>query len=168
MIKKLLSAISLAALFLVFTSCEKDSNFYDIEDVSKLKMLSFGFWDLEEYTILSDIDAEGLNPLSVYASLPSCELDDIIQFTTDGEMITHEGYTKCAVNNPDSVITYLSLSDKESKIVMWADPENPEGTHIFSGKIFYPSVDEFYWVFKKYNSTTEKTEEHTQYFKHRD
>lgn len=168
MIKKLFSAISLATIFLVFTSCEKEDSFYDIEDVSKLKMLSFEYWELYDFTVAPDVDAENVNHESLFASLPSCELDNVFEFTLDGEMITHEGYTKCAVNDPDSFITYFTLSEKESKIVMWADPENPEGTHLFSGNIFYPSVDEFYWVFRKYNELSEKTEEHSYYFRQKD
>lgn len=164
MFKKAITAIGLTSILFAFSSCEKDDPNYDIIDVSKQKMLSHEYWELIEHTRIWDSENPELIPVSIYDQLPSCFLDNFYEFTMNNEMIMHEGYTKCAVNDPEQVTSYFSLSNQESIFEVWTNPEDPEGSKLFTAEITYPDVEHFHYSYYKFNEVTEKTELHTLYY----
>src|SRR5690625_2125916 len=163
--KKILTSLSLCAALFMLGSCEKDDPHYDDMDVSKIKMLSHDYWILEDYTVNLDIEDEFSVATSIFDEIASCTLDDFFEFTMDHEMIRHEGYTKCSVNDPDSTISYFILSEAVTKIAMYYNEDRSGDSKIFEGNIYYPDIKHFYWQYKVYNASTEKVEEHTRYFK---
>lgn len=164
MFKKAITALGLTSILFAFSSCEKDDPNYDIIDVSKQKMLSQEYWKLEEYTRIWDSDNPELIPVSIYHELPSCYLDNFLEFTMNNELIEHEGYTKCAVSDPDQQTRHFSLSAQESIFVVWTNPDDPEGSQLFSADIEYTDIEHFNYSFYRYNPVTEKTEFHNLYY----
>jgi len=145
----------------LLASCSKNVKSDTPIDASKSKMLMDGAWQLKAYMINPDINDSLSIPQDAYTPLPGCVKDNFYVFHNAGVLVQYEGYHKCTLSDPDSVALLYQLSNNETHLRVWSNPDDPEHSVLFDGNMAYPSVDSFILDFQTYDSAADMTSEHT-------
>jgi hypothetical protein len=108
------AALSLIALFILFSSCSKDDD-NTTAAASKSALLSRNW---KQTDLLAG--QVGSAEVSVFNTFfESCNKDDIWQFKADGTYKVVEGASKCASTDPDTVTSGTwQLTENDTKIII--------------------------------------------------
>jgi len=151
--KYILALLSISVLAL--NSCTKEEDDEDI-DVSKSVYLVDGYWKLTSLLVNNDIDNE-LSPTNeTFDFLDGCIKDNVYEFNSKTSMTIHEERLKCNANNPDKQDYYYSITNNDSYIKIWSNPDNPNESIFLDGTIQTISVTKFIVKKTYWNETTEK------------
>lgn len=88
--------LSCAAATLLFSACKKSDN----SNGGNSAILSSGKWQMIAHTSQTITNNVPGTVNDVYSSLPSCEKDDYLIFSSSSYIITDEGATKCDASAP--------------------------------------------------------------------
>ena len=108
--------ITLFALALGFTSCEKDDD--PSSQKSKEELIAQGSWKFKSAS------ANG-NP---YTSFATCQTDNVLDFNINGTGVKDEGSTKCNAADPQSVPYTWTLANNKTEIQLSASLFTDTGT----------------------------------------
>lgn len=152
--KKYLLAIAALAL-LALGSCTKEEDDADI-DVSKSVYLVDGYWRMTSFLVNNDIDNEFSPTTETFEFLDGCIKDNVYTFNSKSSLTINEDRLKCNVNSPDEQQYYYSITEGDSYIKIWSNPDNPDASIFMDGTIETISVKKFTISKKYWNATTEK------------
>jgi len=100
---------------MLFSACSKDET-TTTNTVSGATNLTGKDWRM----IASTLSTTGAPTVDMYAAMPPCEKDDLLEFLTSGLITEKEGATKCDPANPDTApggAWALLNSDKQLRII---------------------------------------------------
>lgn len=155
--KKIYAAL-ISGLFAVATlsSCEKEP---EPIDVTKNAFLHERAWQMSDYRLTTNIDAEVPVWTDLFTMMDPCKKDDYFFFHTKNSGAVYDYFIKCATTDPDSEPFYFSITDNDQYITVYTNPEDMAGSIILQGKITTPHIDEFKVNHRYWNEATELTEE---------
>lgn len=105
-----------AAFFLFFIpACKKEKD----KTQSKTELLTTGSWKIT--AAVSDNDGNGSYETNDFASFPTCFVDNIFTFKTNGQLELDEGPTKCDVMDPQIETVTWQFTTNDTKIVVDSD-----------------------------------------------
>ncbi|KAA5534834.1 hypothetical protein F0919_09510 [Taibaiella lutea] len=138
--KKVIFALAICASIV---SCQKEEDTKPI-DVSKTVYLMDKSWVVKAWSIRPDVSDTLSAPDSTYFnSINGCEKDNYLVFNSSSRASIHEGSSKCDQQAPDSVMYGYTLSNNDSHILIFTNPDEVDhGTYI-DGEIKYASIDTF-------------------------
>jgi hypothetical protein len=137
--KKAILALAICA---TIVSCQKKED-TDPIDVSKTTYLMDGGWKLKFSTWRPDINDSASFPIDVYEPIPGCEKDNFYKFNTTNRVSLHEGGSKCVQTNPDSTVYGYVLTQNDSHLEIYTDPDAPNHSIVLAGNVIYPRIDSF-------------------------
>ncbi|OWY24757.1 hypothetical protein BVG80_04725 [Sphingobacteriales bacterium TSM_CSM] len=82
-----------------------------------MQALTHNNWRLKSWTISPA--ATGVTDL--YAQLPDCKKDDLLNFEYESVLITDEGETKCNSADPQTVNSYWHMNDDNTELTFYDD-----------------------------------------------
>ncbi len=105
-----------ATFFLFFIpACKKEN----VKTQSKTELLTTGSWKIT--AAVSDNDGNGSYETNDFASFPTCFIDNIFTFKTNGQLELDEGLTKCDVLDPQIETVSWQFTTNDTKIVVDSD-----------------------------------------------
>ena len=106
-----------AATFSLFfiPACKKEKE----KTQSKTELLTTGSWKIT--AAVSDNDGNGSYETNDFASFPTCFVDNIFTFKTNGQLELDEGLTKCDVMDPQIETVSWQFTTNDTKIVVDSD-----------------------------------------------
>lgn len=155
-----LALLAVSASF-SFTSCEKDK---EKIDVTKNAFLYERAWVLKSAVYTDDIDVEFPAYIDLYSTMEPCQKDDYYYFNTKNSGELHEYFIKCNEDNPNFIPFYFNITDNDSYITIYTNPEDPGASVIMSGIMTTPNIDEFKVVNRYFDGTTEKNVQYEYVF----
>lgn len=150
--------LSISALFLIFLSaCTKEVDDIDI-DVSKDMYLYESYWQIT--SILQDLDHENelTSPIEIFFDMNQCYRDNIYFFETTDKFFIDESFLKCNAATPDVTTMYYDISNNDSYLKIWSNPEEPDASVYLDGTIKTVNIKKFLVEKITYNTVTEKFE----------
>ncbi len=105
-----------ATFFLFFIpACKKEKE----KTQSKTELLTTGSWKIT--AAVSDNDGNGSYETNDFASFPTCFVDNIFTFKTNGQLELDEGPTKCDILDPQVETVTWQFANNEANIVVDSD-----------------------------------------------
>lgn len=105
--------LALASCFVLF-SCKKDNN--NSNQSTKTQLLTTGSWKYDSGG--ADLDHNGSIDLTLefLNAVPSCLLDNIVTFKTDGSGVNDEGASKCDPSSPQTTSFNWNFVNNENAV----------------------------------------------------
>lgn len=154
--KKVLLALS-SILLLMTASCTKEIDDQDL-DVSKPVYLQDSYWMLTSLIVDPDYGGDNSAPNETFPTLADCEKDNVFDFRTDTEYIVDESFLKCNANNPDQATYYYMITQNDSYIKIYSNPEDIDNSVLMQGEIETISIYKYTIKVLTYDENTELTE----------
>ena len=106
------------SIALFFVACDKDDN-----GANNTDNLTGSQWKIT--SSVAKFTFNGVEQtVDVYAQLPACQKDNLVEFKTDGTFIADEGATKCSPNDPQEETGTWVFAQDETHIVVVSDDLN--------------------------------------------
>lgn len=109
-----LFALSVILFTLLFSACEEKKK---ETTLSNSQLLTTKKWKLTSAIITPSI--QGIS--DYYATLKSCEVDDILTFTSDNKYIRDEGKSKCDSTSAQTYTGTWQLLDNDTRLLISED-----------------------------------------------
>ena len=158
--KKFLFALAGVAIFA--TSCKKE----DPIDTSKTKYLMDKYWRMSKSIYIGDV-ADPLDfGTDIFPGFPTCEKDDYYHFATSSTGELHDHFAKCSGTDPDQMPFFWTITNNETHLKLYTNPEFPDESVHLEGDVTYVSIDTFILTYTVYSDVSEKTSRYTNtYYK---
>jgi hypothetical protein len=137
--KKIILALACCA---TIVSCQKKED-TDPIDVSKTTYLKDKTWKLTFFTWLPDINDPASFPFDSFTVMLGCQKDNYFKFNAGNRVTRYDGNSKCSQTDPDSVVYGYALTDNDTHLRIYAEPDIPEPPTYLAGTITYPAIDSF-------------------------
>ena len=154
--KKILLALS-SCILLITASCTKEIDDKSI-DVSKPVYLQESYWMLTSLIENLDYDNEDSPDKERFPFLNDCIKDDVYEFETTSNFSVAEHHLKCNASNPDKTNYFYAISNNDSHIKIWSNPDDIDNSIYMQGTITTINTRKFTIKTVTYNKTTEKNE----------
>jgi hypothetical protein len=149
--------LALAGLGLFATACKKE----DPIDTSKTKYLMDKYWRMTSSLYTADVSDPLSLPVDIFPGFPTCRKDDYYHFATASTGEVHDHFDKCSGADPDESPFFWNLSNNETYLRIYTNPEFPEESIHLAGDVTYVSIDTFVLTYLDYNEVSEKTSRYT-------
>lgn len=155
--KLLLLAIGACLL----ASCAKNTGIDGPIDASRQKMLMDKAWQLKAFTLNRHLEDTNSTAQNIFNTIPACQLDNYFVFKKTTVLLC-DHYLKCSLSTPDTLVYNYSLTNNESHMTIWSNPDDPNNSVILSGDMTYPSVDSFILTYQTYDAKADSTAQYVQ------
>lgn len=151
------SVLGISAL----TSCEKEKTPID---VTKNAFLLERAWKVKAINFTANADAETPAWNDVFTILEPCKKDDYYYFTTLNTGNKHDYFVKCNVSDPDQFEFFYTVTENDTRISLYTNPDDPGASTLFYGIMETPNINEFKITNKYFNGASELNEAYEYVF----
>jgi hypothetical protein len=101
-------------------------------------------WIVRAWSIKPDInDTLNAPDTTYFSTINGCEKNNYLVFNSPNRVSMHEGASKCDEQAPDSVVYGYTLSNNDSHINIFTNPDGENHDTYIDGEIKYFAIDSF-------------------------